>query len=53
MHYETSEEHVSGTPATASPLAHRVTMAGPTVLFGPVIEKARPYGLPARSSRSV
>ncbi|MCB8901173.1 MULTISPECIES: hypothetical protein [unclassified Streptomyces] len=53
MHYETSEEHVSGTPATASPLADRVKMAGPTLLFGPAIAKARPYGLPARSSRSI
>lgn len=53
MHYETSEEHVSGTPDTASPLAHRVTMAGPTLLFGPDIGKARPYGPPPRSRRSI
>lgn len=53
MHYETtSEEQISGTPATASPLAHRVTMTGPTPLFGPVIGKARRYGLPTRPSRS-
>lgn len=53
MRYETSEEHVSGTPATASPLAPRVTTAGPTLLFGPVIVKALPYGLPTRSPRSI
>ncbi|MGX4689028.1 hypothetical protein [Streptomyces sp. JNUCC 63] len=42
------EGHLSETPARAFPELDHVLMSGRTVLFGPVVDDARLYGLVVR-----